>query len=448
MSLTTLTSSSQWGDSPPYTTTKATIQARRSGIPLNEMPQTFVDAVKVTRRLGLKYLWIDSLCICQDDSEDWAGESGRMADVYSDAYVVIAANRSSDCTGGCFHQRAPRERAVLHIPIMGTREQIHAARLFPSHVRGVPDTSFSTEPLSQRGWALQERTMAQRTLHYNDRQMYFECAHGIEAEHGYTKNFPRILYPQFDSPESSLDSWYTLIRQFGGRKLSRVTDKLPAMSGWAKKLQKAVGAEYVAGLWSNALIQGMAWQCGGDRRPASLEEYTGPSWSWASYGGSAICSTFGDRDIAEVLGWHVELKEEANPFGEVRDAWIKIRGPVVGLKPGSLESYWAEDESRAETVHDPELSISQTEAVEWLELRLDNQSCEESGEWRNWDLQAMLLCGRHEQEDDSMVIGIVFKGATRTGQRGKMERVGWIRFQENKARRVLAEAHWKTITLV
>lgn len=411
------------------------------------MPQTFIDAITITRRLGLKYLWIDSLCICQDDSEDWARQSGLMADVYSNAYVVIAANRSSDCRGGCFHKRAPRAKALLRVPIMGSTEYIHVTKLFPSDHTDAMEDSFSKEPLSERGWALQERTMAQRTLHYNDRQMYFECTHGIEAEDGYCGAFSGNYYQQCElgPPESCLDFWYSLIRQFGQRKLSRGTDRLPAMSGWAKKLQKSIKADYVAGLWSNSLIRGMAWQCGQERKPASLEEYTGPSWSWASCSGSAPCPRRYDWEIAEVLGWHVELKEEANPFGEVRDAWIRIRGPVTRLKPSSSESCFVE--AVYEAVPGPEVSMSGTEAVIWGLLDLDNQSCEQSGEWRNWDLQAMWLYGRKGQTIN-LVFGLVFKEATRAGQHGKMERVGTVDLAGEQAHQILADANWKTITLV
>lgn len=433
------------------------MHARRSGMSLKQMPQTFIDAIKITRRLALRYLWIDSLCICQDDSEDWAREAGRMADVYSNAYVVIAANRSSDCTGGCFHERPPRETALLYIPIMGSTESIHVTRLFPSDHGSFPDDSFSTEPLSERGWVLQERTMAQRTLHYNKRQMYLECFNGFEAEDGYIKKMPNnFFYQQADTPGSAIHVWYYLIEDFGARKLTRATDKLPAMSGWAKKLQEVIGADYVAGLWSNVLIQGMAWRCEGERKPASLEEYTGPSWSWASYGGIAMITEAGvpDWDIAKVIGWHVELKEEANPFGEVRDAWIQIHGPVVRLKPSS-ESCPAKDESRAK----PRVSIiGSTVDPEWHELYLDNQSYEVSGEWRNWDLQAMLLCGRYGEILDSGAIatenvqGIVFREAICAGQRGKMERVGYIDFFRDCADRLLSDTrqrnHWKSITLV
>lgn len=418
------------------------------------MPQTFKDAVKITRRLGLKYLWIDSLCICQDDPKDWAREAGLMADVYSNAYVVIAANRSSDCNGGCFHERAPRE-SDLRIPIMESMEYVHMTRLFPSDHGHWPNTDFSTEPLSQRGWVLQERTMAQRTLHYNDRQMYFECLDGVEAEDGYIDSLTKTYrYQKLRAHEDAIWYWHSLINEFSQRKLSRATDKLPALSGWAKKFQKAIGADYVAGLWSNALIQGMAWKCEGERKPASLEEYTGPSWSWASYDGTVYYSRVDDDLVmARVLGWHVKLKEEANPFGEVRDAWIKIRGPVVELEP-SLESYPAEDEFR----EGPRVSM-----VEGMEepgshrLCLDNQSYEESGEWRNWDLRAILLGGQYEgimesgSTDMRSVQAIIFRKAMRAGQHGKMERVGYVDFYGDDANMLLFYFNHRdheTITLV
>lgn len=418
---------------------------------INEMPQTFIDAVTVTRRLGLKYLWIDSLCICQDDPEDWARESGLMADIYSNAYIVIAANRSADSTGGCFHKRAPRAKALVRIPTVGTGSggYINATMLYPSDHSGHEDDSFCTEPLSERGWALQERTMAQRTLHYNERQMYFECLQGLEAEDGHIQYVSKSSWYQLlSTPECSIALWYFLIEDFGRRKVSRATDKLPALSGWAKKVHEAIGADYVAGLWSNALVQGMAWKCEGERKPASLDEYTGPTWSWASYGGIASYLAAYDWVIAEVLCWHVELKEEANPFGEVRDAWIKVRGPVLELKPRNSGRYSAEDGYFEEVkVSIPKSTVN----LGSHELSLDNQSYEESEGWRNWDLQAMLLCGQHGKESGGLVQGIVFREATRAGQRGKMERVGhmeFIGYETEKLLRFTDQWYWETITIV
>lgn len=132
-------------------TTKATLEQRRSECHLAEMPQTFVDAITVAGHLGIRYLWIDSLCICQDDADDWARESARMCDIYSNAHLVIAANRSDNSAGGCFHVREPRRHARFKVPDI--TESIHAVSLFLSDQEfPASDAEFAEEPLSQRGW--------------------------------------------------------------------------------------------------------------------------------------------------------------------------------------------------------------------------------------------------------------------------------------------------------
>lgn len=115
------------------------------------MPKTLIDAIIITRHLGLRYLWSDSLCICQDDAQDWTQESSRMCSVYSNAHLVIGATRSSDGEGGCFHIRELRSQA--HITIAGRRHQVHATLLYPSnqHVSSAAPSS-GDEPLYQRGW--------------------------------------------------------------------------------------------------------------------------------------------------------------------------------------------------------------------------------------------------------------------------------------------------------
>lgn len=394
----------------------------------------------------MRYLWIDSLCICQDDSQDWAHESGHMADVYSNAYIVIAANRSSDNTGGCFHKRAAYMKVLADIPLMGRKACVHAMPLSPPEHPWFHSFDFDTEPLSSRGWALQERTMAQRVLHYNNRQIYFECACGIEAEDGHLRMIPRNNY------ESSLTAWYNLVGQFTRRELSKATDKLPAMSGWAKKLQEEIGADYIAGLWSNDLIYGLSWSHGwtdgsGAERPASLEEYTGPSWSWTNCRNVQWDFPF-EEGISRVVDWHVEPKETANLFGEVRDTcYIRMHGPVAAIKQSSLERYLAEDKPRTEMAADPEEPISETELAEWFFLDFDHESYEKSGEWRNGDLRTILL-GRFKGGQNCFVQGLVFKGAKHVGQRVEMERVGYIRFRDSRGSRLIAGLSWETITLI
>jgi len=97
-----MTLSHCWGEFQPLLTTSANIKQREKNIAFNDLPRTFQEAVVVTRELGIRYLWIDCLCIIQGDKEDWDLESGRMADVYSNSYMNIAATKAKDCHGGLF----------------------------------------------------------------------------------------------------------------------------------------------------------------------------------------------------------------------------------------------------------------------------------------------------------------------------------------------------------
>jgi hypothetical protein len=100
-----MTLSHCWGPAQLITTTANTIEQRKAGIPLEDLPQTFKDAVSLTRNLGIRYLWIDSLCIKQLDEEDWEAEASKMGSVYSHSYLNIAATSSAEGRGGCFKER-------------------------------------------------------------------------------------------------------------------------------------------------------------------------------------------------------------------------------------------------------------------------------------------------------------------------------------------------------
>jgi hypothetical protein len=102
---TYMTLSHCWGPAHFITTTEATIERRIAGIPLADLPQTFKDAVSLTRNLKIRYLWIDSLCIKQRDKDDWEHEAGKMRSVYSQSFLNIAATSSAEGSGGCFKER-------------------------------------------------------------------------------------------------------------------------------------------------------------------------------------------------------------------------------------------------------------------------------------------------------------------------------------------------------
>lgn len=128
-----------WGSSRPLTTTRGTLQQRKTKIALEDLPKTFRDAVHITRRLGIPYLWIDSLCIIQDELQDWEVESSKMAGIYSGSYLNLAAMSSVDSRGGCVPEREPR---YIEIKRNGSR----------------PYSVFAAENVARNSHQLIERT--------------------------------------------------------------------------------------------------------------------------------------------------------------------------------------------------------------------------------------------------------------------------------------------------
>jgi Heterokaryon incompatibility protein (HET) len=349
--------SHSWGRIGHFTTSRASIAARKEGIEIKELPKTFQDAMEIARRMGIRYLWIDSLCICQDDVEEWARQSAEMAAIYSNAYLTIAAAHTEDNSGGCFNRPSRRR----HVPIQFTAPDSTSGQLLafllPSGKEALSQfyLELSSEPLTKRAWALQERLMAQRILHYCADQMYYECDHEFVSEDGFRA--PGRYCHLFQAADSlqvvrrskysaDLALWGHLLSDYGHRRLSKPSDKLPAMSGLARMFEKRMQASYVAGLWSNALIEGLAWQgLQSTKDPATpaLQSYIAPSWSWASYSGVAATSIGQSwRDVAKVLDHHVELKT-SNPYGELKDGWIMISAPLVPL---SMSGEPEEDEAK------------------------------------------------------------------------------------------------------
>ena len=94
-----------WGSLKSCRLTSYNLQHYTKQILPSELPQTFKDAVRVTRLFGFRYLWIDSLCIIQDDRMDWEVESAKMSSIYNHAYLVVAASCAANAEAGFLHPR-------------------------------------------------------------------------------------------------------------------------------------------------------------------------------------------------------------------------------------------------------------------------------------------------------------------------------------------------------
>jgi len=168
-----------WGNLEPkevltYCTTKQNIRVRESGFADDDLPATFLDAVKVTRALGIYYLWIDSLCIIQQDLEDWEKEAKCMEQVYSSAYLTIAATSATNSKSGFLKRNTNRK----HVYIQNDLGQ----RAYIRNTVSDFDHEVGRAELITRGWILQERVLSRRTIHFGLHQMYFECGEAVYCE--------------------------------------------------------------------------------------------------------------------------------------------------------------------------------------------------------------------------------------------------------------------------
>jgi hypothetical protein len=166
----------RWGLLPHFSTTLQNLESHITGMSLVMLPRTFRHAIKVTRALGHRYLWIDSICIIQGEDGDFSDEFKRMEDVYSGAYCVLAASCATGQRSGFLLPRAGRSTVALSPKFDGGSTTYVCSMIdkFRDHVlQGA---------LNKRGWVLQEHALARRTIFFTEYQTYWECGHGVRCE--------------------------------------------------------------------------------------------------------------------------------------------------------------------------------------------------------------------------------------------------------------------------
>lgn len=161
-------------------TTQMTIEKFKRGILITDLPLTFQHAIEITRNLGIRYLWIDALCIIQDEEDyaDWMKEAPQMARIYSDAYLTIAATASHDSQGGCYRSvsEATRGQIIEFVSKGGTSIPVIVDKNRPHFEVYYPNTDTDNDfPLLKRAWAFQERVLSPRVLHFCNFELVFEC---------------------------------------------------------------------------------------------------------------------------------------------------------------------------------------------------------------------------------------------------------------------------------
>ncbi|KAJ4007419.1 hypothetical protein NW752_007601 [Fusarium irregulare] len=273
-----------WGSDSKqnFMTTHATLDEYKKRIPFFSLPLTHREAILTTLHLGIRYIWIDSLCIIQDSHEDWQTESDKMGSVYSNAHLTLAATSSSSPDEG------------LHTPFTGARTvDIHGE---PTYIRFESHLTIdaSYEPLNTRGWTLQEAVLLSRLVCFGKEQWLWKCPSRYATEDGLIDG-PRYIdngLPQWpalthegpgEDGKNYLRHWYHLITNYSKRELTYETDKQNAIAGLVDMFQKQTGFTYLAGLWQEDLAAGLTWEA--TKKGVIRQNSDTPSWSWLSVKG-------------------------------------------------------------------------------------------------------------------------------------------------------------------
>ncbi|EGX94250.1 HET domain-containing protein [Cordyceps militaris CM01] len=323
-----------WGGAVTTKTTRANMAEMKQHIRLADLQDTLVDAVVLTRALGVDYLWVDSLCIVQDSIEDWERESAKMASVYANALITIASVSSTSAAVFARTVQTEPEPALIKARLIG-QSGIHW------RWQTNPDERAPKEPWAQRGWTLQEQVLSSRLLMLSATEMQWVCKQAETCECLSTLNrrrqFGRTPLAQLDAAAETFSFWHKLVENYSNRALSRSGDRLPAISGIAEVVQQKTRSRYVAGLWEDNIDLDLLWHKTGDLETAGdRHDPRAPSFSWASVDGEVdyYCFRNGQlpyRKLTDVLSVESQPSPHA-PLGRVAGGRLTLRGPVIASR--------------------------------------------------------------------------------------------------------------------
>jgi hypothetical protein len=164
-----------WGDCEQYMLLRKNLDQLGTSGALAYLPSSRVikDAMTACTRLDIPYLWVDSMCICQDDPEMKHGQLAMMGVIYSEAYLTLVDGRGTSANDvGLSRVSTPSSQMGRHIVIDGTKY----------HVIGAPDSAIDRSKWRTRGWTLQETMLSKRMLVFLETDCFLMCPDGMQAE--------------------------------------------------------------------------------------------------------------------------------------------------------------------------------------------------------------------------------------------------------------------------
>ncbi|KAI0881269.1 heterokaryon incompatibility protein-domain-containing protein [Annulohypoxylon maeteangense] len=352
-----------WGGHQPIQTTSQTLEAYSTSLPFQKIPRTYQIAMDFARRLGVRYIWIDSLCIIQDDKDDWSRESANMCDIYENSYLTIAATSSPNCSFDIFKTESRKLADIAGQSATGKPYRVMAVDgLRHPDIDTPHDIMLRDWPLLSRAWVFQERLLSPRILHLTQFEIIWECKDGSMCECG---NMPSSSKEHHHTLLETLSGsalairWHDMAEWYSKLSITYNSDKLPSLSGLAKQMaKKRPDAKYLAGLWEDSLAVDLLWKrneyADKPHAPsARITEWIAPSWSWVSLG-APVHFPFGPlvstgkgvpRPKANWVETFPKLFEiecdlaTSDITGKISGGFIKITGRVIQATLNTTLSY-------------------------------------------------------------------------------------------------------------
>lgn len=342
----------------PKTISKDLEKHMSTGIPELSLTKTFRDAMDVSRKLRIQYIWIDSLCIIQDDDKEKGEEIQRMGDIYGNAYLVISAALAHNGDEGLYHERSPHSIEVTTEAGQTVKAQVFEKSHHDIWKKGEQYWEAPKLPLFVRAWTFQERLLATRVIHYTPTELVWECWSYIGCECGDLQN-PQTSWPQFagggknlktefgkvarwGSDNDRMDFWHNICAQYSARQLTYASDRLPALASIAKRMHKQeLHGDYLAGIWECTLPKGLFWWSDTTHlTPCSWGNATHwrdkthkiPTWSWLSIDGR-VC-TWGNihTSLIDILDVSYTVRSNNDIYGPCEQGTITAESHCVPIK--------------------------------------------------------------------------------------------------------------------
>lgn len=381
------TLSHRWGKETPRLTA-INFETFVSGVPWRRMPGVFRDASKVARVLGIRYLWVDSICMFQDNMGDLVEGLQRMQEIYSDAVVNLSALTAK--ANGLFATRDFSKISHQNTVLQPLKNGVDSPTMLLDY--SFWENNVQKSALGMRGWVLQEQLLARRTLYFGHDQILWECWEGrrcetyphcnpIETMATSLENSPRSSFleasyalgsfsdnvletiRQAISPSirdntlttpdvnsaSLMIAWMNFVNLYSERSLTFPSDKLPAISGIAKRFAQVTEYQWYAGLWLEQMPLSLLWSANSNYPGLKQDDY--PTWSWASqlYSVSYLNGRALLRGLTLSKVLDVECKPiDDNAFGRVSHGVLRLLAPTVKLVTNNttgITSLWSEQDA-------------------------------------------------------------------------------------------------------